>query len=337
LLQQLSVTDLAPEQDAEEENDGSDTDAREQLLRIPDLILAIEEPELYLHPSRSRYLSKVMDNLTRAPNKVNEPRTQILFATHSPYFISMDKFDRVRLARKVPAPGHEPLQCQLSEYSCIAAAKRLADVTERNPKEFTAESFAVRSAHIMTSMVNEGFFADVVVVVEGVADVAILWAMQEILDKKWDGHGIVLIAADGKNNIDRPVVVFSGLRIPTYFIFDGDNRYAGKREERDTVKSNTILLRLAGATTLEDFPATQTHPTWAVFSDELETELKSVNEKAFLSVREEVANELGYDKPSTLLKNPYAASCFLKRMYKSGHRIQILEDIVEHATNLRAP
>jgi hypothetical protein len=335
LLQQLSATDLSPDQATVPENEGADEENQdEQIFRAPDLILAIEEPELYQHPSRSRYLATFMDKLSRAPEQEDETRTQILLATHSPYFVNIENFDRVRLARKVPAEGHDPLQCQITEYSRVAAAECLAQIAGRAPSEFTAESFAARATPVMTSMVNEGFFADVAVVVEGIGDAAIIWALQELLNKNWDARGIAVIPAEGKNNIDRPVVVFSGLGVPTYFVFDGDSRHAGRKKEADAIRSNGVLLRLAG-TDLEGFPDTQVNATWAIFSDEMETELMSVGDDVFFKIRDEVAEELGYDRPSTLLKNPHAASCFIKRMYALGHRIPVLEDIVENVTNLR--
>lgn len=338
LLQQLSVTDTSPEkEEIEEATEGSESSGNSdpEMLRIPDLILAIEEPELYLHPSRSRYLSQALDRLSTTPSGNNEPRTQILLATHSPYFISMERFDRVRLARKIPAEGYNPLQCQISEYSRREAADRLALITGKDKSEFTPESFAARAAPVMTPLVNEGFFADVVVVVEGVSDVAILWAMQEILDKKWDGLGIAIIPAGGKNNIDKPVVVFSGLGIPNYFVFDGDNRHATNASKKDNaIRSNRMLLHLADAG-IEDFPTTQSHENFAVFSDELETEIQNAEKDSFIEIRDQVATDLGHDRPSTLLKNPHAAAIFLKRFYEEGFRVQILEDIVEQSTRLR--
>lgn len=334
LLQQLSVTDLSPEKDSGEPTEEV---AEPDNLRIPDLILAIEEPELYLHPSRSRYLSDVLENISSPQVEENEPNTQILLATHSPYFISMDKFNRVRLARKIPVEGYEPLQCQITEYPLKDAAERLAHITGNDPELFTSESFSARAAPIMTAIVNEGFFADVVVVVEGVSDAAVLWTMQEILDKKWDGLGISVVPAGGKNNIDRPVVVFSGLDIPTYFIFDGDSKYEGKRnkDEANTTRCNSILLKLAN-TKIEDFPDTHSKENFAVFSDDIESEIKSINEQDFIAIRDQVASEIGHDRPSTLLKNPYAASLFLKQFYDAGHKIPIFEEIVEQVTNLRA-
>lgn len=331
LLHQLSITDLSPEKTSAAKTDAIKEISTIKALRIPDLILGIEEPELYLHPSRSRYLSKMMDSLVRKVEKSDSPSTQILYATHSPYFIDIGKFDRIRLARKISTKGYDALQCQLSEYRAETAARDLAKLTNGDPKLFTPQSFSSRAIPVMTSMVNEGFFADKVVVVEGIGDAAVLWAIQDILEKQWDNRGIVVVPANGKNNIDRPVVIFRGLGIPTYFIFDGDSNSTDKDAAR---KSNEILLRLAGAQ-IVDFPDTQIVDRWAVFKNNLEHELKIVDENAYISVCASVASELGYDKPSIVLKNPEGALRIIKRMYQLGKRVKVLEQIVEKISDFK--
>lgn len=334
LLQRLSLTDMSPEPVIKDET----ADLAEQgeeigAVHVPDLILGIEEPELYLHPARSRYLSDVMKKLSSVPEEETEPRTQIFFATHSPYFIDLDLFDRVRLAKKCATDGCDVLQSRLTQYSRRQAATRLAAVSGRAPETFTEASFVAHAVPVMTSLVNEGFFADVVVVVEGLSDAAILWAVQQHLNKSWDGRGIVIVPVDGKNNIDRPVVVFQGLEIPTYFIFDGDSSHTEKKREK-SIKSNHILQRLANADVV-DFPVTQVHETWAVFNNKLETELKVVGEELFDRIRSSIADELGYGEPSKALKNPQGAARFIQSIYATGQRIPVLEDIVERVTNLK--
>lgn len=328
LLQQLSITDMSPEADEAEE-----TETLPATLRLPDLILAIEEPELYLHPSRSRYLSNVMAKLTTSPTEKVDPRTQIFYATHSPYFIDLDRFDRVRLTKKCPVEGTDVLQVQVTQYSRKEASEKLAEISEKDPTTFTEASFVAHAAPVMTSVVNEGFFADVVVVVEGLSDVAILWAVQQHLNKNWDGLGIVIVPANGKNNIDRPVVAFRGLEIPTYFIFDGDSSHNGPEKEKAII-SNAILQRLAGVD-IVDFPITQIQNTWAVFHDKLETEISNVIGESFDSIREEIAKELGYEKLSSVLKNSEAAARFIKIIYANGKKITVLEEIVEKISLLK--
>lgn len=51
MLEQLAAMEVRRDDDSESERFG------------PDLILAIEEPELYLHPSRSRFLCRTLTEL----------------------------------------------------------------------------------------------------------------------------------------------------------------------------------------------------------------------------------------------------------------------------------
>lgn len=342
LLQQLAITDLSPEVIIDDEEVDSEV-AGEAVIEDgvmvtigPDLILAIEEPELYLHPSRSRYLSQVMEQLSQTPEQQGDPKSQLLLATHSPYFINMERFDRIRISRKVATEDYDTLQSQMSLYTWTAAAERLAEITGLDRGNFTAESLAARLSPVMTALVNEGFFADVVVVVEGVSDAAILWAMQEVLNKNWDAKGIVIVPVGGKNNIDRPVVIFEGFNIPTYFVFDGDSKHkgVGNKEENNTINSNRVLMNLAGVA-VEDFPETQAQEGWAVFENDIEEVVKSVGEELFNKIRDGISDELGVTKPSTLLKNPNAAALFIKKLYEVGCKLPILEEIVEKVSNLQ--
>jgi AAA15 family ATPase/GTPase len=337
LLQQLSRTDLSPQIPSKET--GADVTAaplpNKEALRLPDLILAIEEPELYLHPSRSRYLSSVLKRLSMKPTETTKPRTQIIYATHSPFFIDLDQFDRIRIARKTPVQDITTLQCTVTSYTKGKAAERLAEVSGKNPEDFSAESFIAHTVPVMNTIVNEGFFADVVVVVEGLSDVGALWAIQEIKGKDWDAEGITVVPASGKNNIDRPVVVFEGFSIPTYFIFDGDSNLIGKEKEKNTAEKNRAFLALAGVQP-EDFPKTQVHDNYAVFYVSLENELElAVGTDKFQEIRQEVAKILGYQESSRALKNLEGTAMFIKRAYESKLSIPVLEDIVEKITSLK--
>lgn len=333
LLHQLSITDQSVPAQAEDEPEAAPL--TEEATRIPDLILAIEEPELYLHPSRCRYLSSVMLHLSRKPEQPTEPRTQIIYGTHSPYFVDLQRFDQVRLARKIPVDGTSTLQTKITSFTRDRAAQRLAGISQKNPGTFTDTSFVAHASPVMTTIVNEGFFADLVVVVEGTSEVGALWALQEIQTRNWNASGISIVPVSGKNNIDRPVVVFQGLDIPTYFIFDGDSRHKEGREREKTIQTNHLLLRLAGIDAV-DFPATGVFDTWAVLNDCLEAELKlAVGSAPFDQLREQLAEQLGYGEPSAVLKNSEGAALFVTEIYRKGLRIPVLEDIVDKITRLR--
>jgi putative ATP-dependent endonuclease of OLD family len=304
--------------------------------RGPDLILGIEEPELYLHPSRCRYLANLLIQLVERPGEGLGASNQIIYTSHSPFFLDLQRFDQIRIIRKVSAPDSEVLHSIVTRFSLEQAAKEMAKICETDPECFTRESFRARALPVMNTIVNEGFFADVVVVVEGQSEVGAVWKLQEILNKDWSQLGIALVPAGGKNNIDRPVVIFRGLNIPTYFIFDADSQLIDKgRMEEEAKNRNHRYLRLANVP-VEDFPKSQVHETWAVFHENLEGILKeSLGNAVFDAIQEEVASELGYDDRKRASKNIEGSSRCVEIAYEKGHRVQILENIIEKITDLR--
>ena len=303
--------------------------------RGPDLILAIEEPELYLHPSRCRYLADLLLQLAERPGVGLGDSNQIIYTSHSPYFVDLHRFDQIRLVRKVTLPDSPVPQSVVTLFSLSQAAQKLAKVCNAEPVAFTRDSFKARAMPVMNTIVNEGFFADVVVVVEGLSEVGTLWKLQEIMKKNWSELGIIVVPAGGKNNIDRPTVIFQGLSIPTYFTFDADSDLIGKgRKEEDAKNRNHRYLRLAGAS-IEDFPDTQVHETWAVFKKNLEGLLKeTLGNETFESIQDEVACELGYDDPDRVSKNIEGAARLIELVYEKEYRIPTLENIIEKVTQL---
>ena len=60
-------------------------------VQLPSLVLAIEEPELYQHPSRQRHLASVLLNLAKGAIPGVAENTQVIYATHSPLFVGLDR------------------------------------------------------------------------------------------------------------------------------------------------------------------------------------------------------------------------------------------------------
>lgn len=338
LLQHLAMrVPIEPTaEDLDEEETGISKPKGLEISQGPDLILAIEEPELYLHPSRCRYLHNLLLQLSEKPGIGLGASNQIIYTSHSPYFIDLHHFDQIRMVRKMPSPDSLAPQSVVARFSLEHAKEKIAKVCNVDPDDFTRDSFRARAIPIMNTIVSEGFFTDVVVVVEGLSEVGILWKLQEIMKKNWSRLGIVIVPAGGKNNIDRPVVIFQGLSIPTYFIFDADSHLKGKGEkEEDARNRNHRYLRLASVP-IEDFPDTQVHKTWAVFKDTLEGILKKeLGDKTFLFIQKEVASELGYDEMNRVNKNIEGAARFIELIYEKRYRIPTLEEIIEKTTRLR--
>ena len=178
----------------------------------PATVLLIEEPELYQHPTRQRLLARVFGSLAR------RGVMQIMYATHSPHFVGIDRIDHVRLLRKRGRrAGH---RTEISSTSIRDMHKRLKVLSANNDEKYLRELLGV----IMTPWINEGFFASLVVLVEGPTDYAAIMATSRLAGEDMEKSGIAVIPCGGKSNILPLAVMFRLLRIPCYPVWDGDDQ-----------------------------------------------------------------------------------------------------------------
>ena len=234
LLQHLARTSTAVPQDAVGEVDAPTV----AVAQAPSLILAIEEPELYQHPTKQRHFAEVLRGLSSGALPGVEGPTQIVFASHSPMFVSLGKADEIRLVRRTTCPGSEFKQCALKALDLNLVVQKLERGWGKADGAFSTASL-IPKLHILGSELSEGFFANGVVLVEGRSDRAALSATARLLGVSFEAAGIAILSAEGKDNLDRPLVVFQELGIPTFVIWDCDT---GKRGAKPP--TNLALLRL---------------------------------------------------------------------------------------------
>ena len=205
LLQQLSAArETNGEQDESVDTTADAEQAAPRASASPSLIMAIEEPELYQHPSRQRHLAAVLRGLTK-PADTGEPAdTQIIYTTHSPLFVRLDRFDDVRIVRKLDSAHGMPKATSVHSTT----VNSIADKLDRSSKgKYNETNFEARLQAVMTPMVNEGFFADVAVLVEGEGDRAALLEAAQAMGCSLDAQGIAVIPCDGKGNLIRPLAL----------------------------------------------------------------------------------------------------------------------------------
>ena len=100
-------------------------------------MLLIEEPELYLSPHAQRHLYSVLRALAQAGN-------QILYSTHAPVFLSVDRLEELALVRHTPTGGtslHQPeplggggdasARCRSSTATAPSSSSRAARSSSR--------------------------------------------------------------------------------------------------------------------------------------------------------------------------------------------------------------
>jgi predicted ATP-dependent endonuclease of OLD family len=321
MLQHLAITESPA---AKSQGDGATEDASS----TPDLILCIEEPEVYQHPSRQRHFASLLYRLATGTIKGVARRTQVLYSTHSPMFVGLDRFDQIRVLRKAVNKPEKPKVTLISESTLESVAKKLWTICGEGKPEFTAESLLPRLQTIMTPWMNEGFFAQLVVLVEGEDDVAAIKGAALARKVDLDSLDIAIIPCGGKNNIDRPALVFQKLDIPTYLVWDSDS------PARDSnTKTNRILLKLLGEPE-EDFPS-KIGSTFACFEKKLESMLEAeVGPEIIAAAKRDIIDKNPGAKIEDCLNRPALFKDLLSRAAEKGRKCKSLDLLLDNVLDL---
>ena len=309
----------------EEEGEGEQT----LVSQLPNLVLAIEEPELYQHPSRQRHLATVLLKLATGGIAGVAESTQVLYATHSPLFVGLDRFDQIRVLQKTSLEEGKPKVTRLKRADMDAVAAELGYATNSESREYDAESLAPRLQAIMTPWMGEGFFADVVVLVEGEDDRAAILGVAASKGYDFDSMGITVIPCSGKLNLDRPLVIFRQLGIPAYVVWDGDSD-----SSQPTPESNRHLLHLLGQPE-EDWP-NFVGISSACFKERLEKTLEDeIGQETFNQLLVDEQQRLSIAKKAHALKNPVVIQRIIEAASSQGKPCPTLEGIVDNIISLK--
>ena len=317
LLQHLALAQPPPNQndDQPEETPG------------PNLILGIEEPELYLHPGRQRHVARILLQLAEGSIPGVAQRTQVIYGTHSPLFVGIDRGDKVRVLRKVEVGEDQPQEARVSAATMGDINRTLEQASNAPAGSYDAVSTRARLKTIMTPWMNEGFFARVVVLVEGEGDRALLMGAAAAENIDFDSLEISVIPAGGKRSLDRPAAIFKGLNIPTYIIWDSDSGKNGAKPE-----DNHRLLRLCEQE-VEDWPDLLT-PHFACFEQDFGSTVRSeIGENLWDQLLVESRDHFEYPDNSSAKKNPAVVERVVRKATDGGAASQSLSTIL---TNIQA-
>ena len=237
------------------------------------MFLAIEEPELFQHPTQARAFASVLRNLARDERQ----RTQIAYATHSPHFVSPEYFDEVRRISSSPTDSGFA-ESRLSQATVAQVQRRLDGYVD-------SEAVARRFEQVCLKHLPDALFAERVILVEGDDDAAILEGVgQRVNDMAVQGICVAPVA--GKSNMMIPFAILEELNVDVLMVVDNDSgcgsrmRANGRDEpdiasaEKAHVKANRALCRFVGASE-EDYPVGAAHGRLAFVPDTLEMLLSS--------------------------------------------------------------
>jgi len=155
-------------------------------------VLLIEEPELYLSPHAQRRLYRLLRALAQAGN-------QILYSTHAPVFLSVDRLEELALVRHTPTGGTSLFQ-----------------------PEPLAEAETFRALSEFDSDRAELFLARCAVLVEGRTEKLTFPLVFDALGVDPDKEGILVLECGGKGNMPLFARVANACSIPYVVVHDRD-------------------------------------------------------------------------------------------------------------------
>lgn len=328
LLQRLAA-ERRPRQarDASSDDDTEHPGEESAAPTAPDVVLAIEEPELYQHPSRQRHIARVFTDLAQPENADETTKTQIIYTTHSPLFVELDRFDDVRILRKAECDTGAPKSTVVRTTTLEAVTDELQSAVGGD--HFTPTGLRARLEAIMTPIVNEGFFADVAVLVEGESDRSAIVGAARALGIRLDAQGIAVIPCGGKTSLDRPLIIFRSLGIPTYVIWDGDKGRNGAKPD-----TNRLLLRILGKPET-DWPC-HVDAVSACFETTIEGMLKTeIGSRAFEEHSTEAQQFYGLEGSGSS-KYALVMQRSVEAAFANGDESTTLRSILEHIMALKA-
>jgi predicted ATPase len=184
----------------------------ERLLasNLRQFVLLIEEPELYLSPHAQRHLYSVLRALALRGN-------QILYSTHAPVFLSVDRLEELALVRHSTTAG-----TSLHQPQPLAEAE-----TFRALAEFDSDRL-------------ELFLARCAVLVEGRTEKLIFPLVFEALGVDADKEGILVLECGGKGNMPLFARVCNACEIPYVIVHDRDAARGERPVESERVVNRQI-------------------------------------------------------------------------------------------------
>lgn len=258
----------------------------------PTLILGCEEPELYQHPPQARHLSDTFEQLTN-----NDANNQILVTTHSPTFVSGDRFENLKLVSKLSeSDGSSVASLKIDGLCASIRAARGEDITRSNT------GLIAKIHQALQPNIAEMFFTKIPILVEGLEDASYITTHLHLIGR-WDEFrrlGCHLIPTHGKDKLIQPLAIAKELGIPVFIVFDSDGDTKKPDNLRKHELDNGILIKLLDRE-YDSFPTEniifENHAIWPTnMADSVKADFGDDCDRFINQIRNSFANEGGLEK-----------------------------------------
>jgi putative ATP-dependent endonuclease of the OLD family len=179
-------------------------------------LLALEEPELFLHPQARRHLWNIL-------RKIASSGMQVIISTHSDSFIDTEYFDEIGRVIRIEDTENQGKKC--TELITCSKQKIIkhCELTGVPKGKATLENISEYYTTTSNMKLNEGFFSRLLILVEGETEELAIPELVKEFDIDCDALGISIIPVNGKNQIPKYWRLYSQFNIPIIVIFDNDN------------------------------------------------------------------------------------------------------------------
>lgn len=269
-------------------------------------------------PPQARHLASVLKELP-------QNNSQVIVCTHSPFFVDGQDFEKVRVVRK-------PRGTAATKVSAVSLEKLAASLAKANGKQLQKPPGVRAKIHqALQPSLNEIFFAPVIVLVEGLEDVAYITAYVHLLglDLYFRRFGVHVVPANGKSHLIHPIAIANELGIPTFTVFDSDAHEQDQNKRAQHTRDNEPILSLCGDAGATALPASN---HWGEKCVMWHSELGDVIEADFakdelLPFKEKARVACGH--VADLGKNSIFIAEFLAEAFDAGKRSPTLEKLCQ--------
>ncbi len=247
-----------------------------------DAIIAVEEPELYLHPHAQRSLAALFLELA-------ENGAQVFYSTHSAAFVSAARFDDVVLVDRPEDDDFDKATSvrHLTEKELLERRGRL-----HRSINFTSQAVRDRLRFACGIEQAEAFFGRAVVLVEGPTEKVALPIYAAAMGINFDALGVSVVEASGKEGIDLLHDLYDGMGIPVFVMFDNDRH----KNDLGSMRTNGALTRLLGMTEC-DMPLQAVGERFCIFDKNfesaIEVDLEEIEPGLYANMHREAAAIFG--------------------------------------------
>lgn len=208
----------------------------------PTLIMGIEEPEIYQHPPQVRYLAETLVDLS-------EKNSQIIVCSHHQLFIPGDNVESIRIVREKGSPS----ESKISKVTYEDLSATLEKAGQRPLKE---SGIMAKLYPTLNPTINEMFFCNVLILTEGIEDVAFLSTYMMLTDNysMFRKYGCHIVPAGGKSEMIKPLAMAKVLGIPCFVIFDADTNKTNSSEITRHKQDNKLIQELLECPKADEWP-----------------------------------------------------------------------------------